>query len=42
MGESVSTFDSQHDFSAPTVQQLDAWEQLAQVLLAANEFVFVD
>ena len=40
--EPAITFDSQRDFSSRSVQQLGPWEQLAQVLLAANEFVFVD
>jgi hypothetical protein len=35
-------FESERDFSGPTNQQLGPWEQLAQVLLASNEFSFVD
>jgi len=35
-------FDSQRDFSGPNAWQLGSWEQLAQVLLASNEFSFVD
>ena len=32
------------DAAAPqnSVHQLDAWEQLAQVLLCTNEFVFIE
>jgi hypothetical protein len=37
-----SNFDAYRDFGKQPVRQLDAWEQLAQVLLSANEFVFVD
>ena len=37
-----SNFDAYRDFGSQPVRQLDAWEQLAQVLLSANEFVFVD
>jgi hypothetical protein len=36
------SFHSERDFAGHSVQRLDAWAQLAQVLLAANEFVFVD
>jgi mono/diheme cytochrome c family protein len=35
-------WDSQVDFQNQGVKRLEPWEQLAQVLLSANEFVFVD
>jgi len=35
-------FDAYRDFGSQPAKQLDAWEQLAQVLLSANEFLFVD
>jgi hypothetical protein len=35
-------FDSERDFAGPGVQQLGPWEQLAQVLLSSNEFLFID
>ncbi len=37
-----STFDAYRDFGSQSVKQLDPWEQLAQVLLSASEFLFVD
>ncbi len=37
-----TNWDSQRDFQQQPAQQLGPWEQLAQVLLSANEFVFVD
>jgi hypothetical protein len=42
VNEPAMGFDSDRDFSGPTSQQLGPWEQLAQVLLASNEFSFVD
>jgi len=39
---SAIVFDSERDFGNQSVKRLGPWEQLAQVLLAANEFVFVD
>ena len=36
------TWDSRLDFTVDTVSPLDEWEQLAQVLLCTNEFLFVD
>jgi hypothetical protein len=33
---------SRQDFTHDQISQLSAWEQLAQVLLCANEFSFVD
>jgi len=41
-GSGGLTFDSQRDFGDQPTPKLTAWEQLAQVLLSANEFVFVD
>jgi hypothetical protein len=35
-------WNSRTDFLGPRTSQLDPWEQLAQVLLATNEFLFVD
>lgn len=37
-----TSWDSQRDFENQGIRRLDAWEQLAQVILSANEFVFVD
>jgi hypothetical protein len=36
------TWNSQADFPQNHVQRLTGWEQLAQTLLASNEFLFVD
>ncbi|MFG0332495.1 MAG: hypothetical protein ACF8TS_03945, partial [Maioricimonas sp. JB049] len=36
------TWDSRLDFTHDSVTPLDEWEQLAQVLLCTNEFLFVD
>ena len=36
------TWDSRADFPMPLSNPLDGWEQLAQVLLCSNEFMFVD
>ena len=33
---------SLQDFAGPTTKPLTSWEQLAQVLLVANEFLFID
>ena len=35
-------WDAERDFSAPVLKLLTNWEQLAQVLLIANELMFVD
>ena len=35
-------FDSERDFGSNATKQLSPWEQLAQVLLMANEFSFID
>ena len=36
------TWNSEADFTPTVIPQLSPWEQLAQLLLCANEFVFVD
>ena len=41
-GKEAAAWNSRRDFSGPAVARLNVWEQLAQVLLAANEFMFVD
>lgn len=38
----VTTWNSREDFPMTTAQQLTPIEQLAQLLLCSNEFVFVD
>ncbi len=35
-------WDAKKDFPAPQVSELSPWEQLAQVLMLSNEFLFVD
>ena len=35
-------FDAERQFPQPPTQPLDRWQQLAQALLASNEFAFVD
>ena len=37
----ITRWDSQRDFDGPAPQRLDAWEQLAQVLLISNEAMFI-
>lgn len=39
---SESAWNSQADFAGPVVTRLAPWEQLAQVLLSTNEFMFID
>lgn len=39
---SQETWDAKKDFSAQPKQPLNAWEQLVQVLMLSNEFMFVD
>lgn len=39
---SQETWDAEKDFSAQPKQPLNAWEQLVQVLMLSNEFMFVD
>jgi hypothetical protein len=41
-GDAPLVFDSAADFQNQNQIRLSPWEQFAQVLLAANEFVFVD
>jgi hypothetical protein len=36
------TYDAERDFGDQPTPRLAPWEQLAQVLLSANEFMFVD
>ncbi|MEQ1852401.1 MAG: DUF1553 domain-containing protein, partial [Chthoniobacteraceae bacterium] len=38
----VSSWDAQKDFSGPAMSSLTPWQQLAQALMLANEFMFVD
>ena len=38
----LQAWSSERDFDGKSTKQLGPWEQLAQVLLAANEFLFVD
>jgi hypothetical protein len=38
----LQSWDASKDFAAQPRSQLNAWEQLAQVLMLANEFMFVD
>ncbi len=40
--ESPFVWDSQRDFGGLPAMRLEPWELLAQVLLSANEFAFVD
>lgn len=40
--ETAMTWDSVGDFPDEAIDRLDGWEQLAQVLLCSNEFMFVD
>jgi hypothetical protein len=40
--DSSVTWSSQRDFSGTPIDLLDNWEQLAQVLLLANELMFLD
>ncbi len=39
---SAETWDAEKDFSALPSARLNAWEQLAQVLMLSNEMMFVD
>jgi hypothetical protein len=38
----TQAWDAQKDFAGPAVSSLTPWQQLAQALMLANEFVFVD
>jgi mono/diheme cytochrome c family protein len=40
--ENNLAWNSEKDFPKDITQQLNGWEQLAQVLLSSNEFLFVD
>ncbi len=40
--ENSTVWNSTSDFPAATAARLDVWEQLAQVILCSNEFLFVD
>ena len=40
--EDRTAWNSRTNFQGPRTRQLTPWEQLAQVLLSANEFVFID
>ena len=40
--DSPQKWDAEKDFSAPVRKLLTPWQQLAQVLLISNEFMFVD
>ena len=37
-----TNWDSTRDFPKQQIEKLDGWEQLAQVLLGTNEFMFID
>ena len=37
-----TTWNSELDFPAPVIDRLTGWEQLTQVLLCSNEFIFID
>ncbi len=41
-GAEAAAWDSERDFSAQPGSQLNPWEQLVQVLMLTNEFMFVD
>jgi hypothetical protein len=38
----AAAWNSRGDFRGPRPRQLDPWEQLAQVLFSANEFMFIE
>jgi len=38
----AQTWDAEKDFGAQPLSQLNGWEQFVQVLMLANEFMFVD
>ena len=40
--DAAPPWDAQKDFAGPPVSLLSQWQQLAQVLMLANEFVFLD
>ena len=41
-GDGAPPWDAQKDFAGPPVALLSQWQQLAQALMLANEFVFLD
>lgn len=41
-GSEGASIASEKEFPLPTIARLTVWQQLAQALLASNEFVFVD
>ncbi|MGE3241419.1 MAG: hypothetical protein AB7I57_10145, partial [Pirellulales bacterium] len=41
-GATVQIWDSTSGFHGPLVSPLSRWEQLAQVLLMSNEFMYID
>ena len=41
-GNGAAEWDSREDFAGTPAMRLTAWEQLAQVLLFTNEFLFID
>jgi hypothetical protein len=41
-GSPAAAWNSRADFTPDTKSQLNAWEQLAHVLLCSNEFLFID
>jgi hypothetical protein len=41
-GDATRLWDAEKDFTGPARGELDRWQQLAQVLLLANEFIFLD
>ena len=41
-GDGAPPWDAQKDFTGPPVALLSQWQQLAQALMLANEFVFLD
>jgi hypothetical protein len=42
VANAAATWNSARDFRGPAPAEIDPWTQLAQVLFAANEFVFID
>ncbi len=41
-GDAARFWDAEKDFAGPASASLDRWQQLAQVLMLANEFTFLD
>jgi cytochrome c553 len=42
VGNTAAVWDSQADFQGQPPKRIGPWEQLAQVLLSTNEFMFID